>query len=132
MSETIDLKLTTEQLQLLDDFQHYAIDEFGGGNILPGMVGIARNMHFADVSTDRLLTLIQILEVLIDLCGERSKAFGWLVDNECYREIVGNDPYFCLEDGGESAAFVMLGWLQIIQRFRPTDLIAQMFRASTT
>lgn len=132
MSETIDLEITTERLQLLDDFQHFAIAEFGGGNIFPAMVGIAPDMHFSDASTDRLLTLIQILEVLIDLCGERSKAFRWLVDNACYREIVGNDPYFCLEDGGESAAFVMLGWLQIIQRFRPVDLIAQMFRASTT
>ncbi|MBB4615376.1 hypothetical protein [Novosphingobium taihuense] len=132
MSETIDRELTTEQLNLLDDFQHFAIKEFAGGNILPGMLGIGPNMHYTDASTDRLLTLIQILAVLIDLCGERSKAFHWLIDNVCYREIVGNDPYFCLEDADESAAFVMLGWLQIIQRFRPADLIAQMFRASTT
>ena len=132
MSETINLEPTTDRLQVLDDFQYFAIEEFGGGNILQGMIGISPNRHCLDASTDRLVTLIQILEVLIDLCGERSKAFRWLIDNACYREIVGNDPYFCLEDGGESAAFVMLGWLQIIQRIRPTDLIAQMFRASTT
>lgn len=132
MSETIDIALTAEQLQLLDDFQHFAIEEFGGGNILPGMLGIGPNRHYTDASTDRLLTLIQILEALIDLCGDRSKAFHWLIGNACYKDIVGNDPYFCLEDADESAAFVMLGWLQIIQRFRPADLIAQMFRASAT
>ena len=122
MSETIDIALTAEQLQLLDDFQHFAIEEFGGGNILPGMLGIGPNRHYTDASTDRLLTLIQILEALIDLCGDRSKAFHWLIGNACYKDI----------DGDESAAFVMLGWLQIIQRFRPADLIAQMFRASAT
>lgn len=132
MNETIDRELTAEQLQLLDDFQHLAIEEFGGGNILPGMLGISPNMHYADASPDRLLTLIQILEALIDLCGKPSKAFHSLINNACYKEIVGNDPYFCLEDASESAAFVMLGWLQIIQRFRPADLIAQMFRASAT
>ncbi|MCX7283837.1 MAG: hypothetical protein NTX28_07310, partial [Novosphingobium sp.] len=95
MSETIDVELTTERLQLLDDFQHFTIGEFGGGNILPGMVGIAPERHYEDASADRLLTLIQILEALIDLCGDRSKAFLWLIHNECYREIVGNAPYIC-------------------------------------
>lgn len=86
MNETSDRELTAEQLQLLDDFQHLAIEEFGGGNILTAMLGIGPNRHYTDASTDRLLTLIQILEILIDLCGERSKAFHWLIGNACYKE----------------------------------------------
>ena len=132
MKVWIDPELTTERLNLLNDFQDVVIEEFGGGNILPGLVGVIPDGFYTDADMDRLLTLIQILEALIDLCGDRSQAFLWLTGNDCFREIVGNDPYYCLEDGDESAAFVMLGWLQIIQRFRPAELITQMFRASTT
>lgn len=132
MKGRINPELTTKRLNLLDDFQHFAIGEFGGGNILPGMLGIVADRHYMDASADRLLTLIQTLEALIDLCGDRSEAFLWLIDNACYREIVGSEPYFCLEDGDESAAFVMLGWLQIMQRFRPAELMAQMFSAPST
>ena len=97
MSETIDLEITTERLQLLDDFQHFAIEEFGGGNILPSMIGVSPNTHFADASPDRQLALIQILEILIDLCGERSKAFRWLIDNACYRGLSEMIPIFALK-----------------------------------
>ena len=112
--------------ELLDYFRDVASN-------VSGFVGrILDDDHNRDKygGTDGRSEFINIIHILISLCGSEKSAINWLFDARRYEEIAGGAPYLPIENGDFWSLAAMLDWLKIIHHFkdRCPSLINSIFR----
>lgn len=114
------------RFSLVEELREEFLIEFGGFDIVAGMLAM-KDDDLNRVDPDFIDTLGQIVEILIKLCGDRKRGLKWLITCEPYSQITGNDPYYCLQHGSFWPLAIMLECLQILDKYRPPDLIRELF-----
>lgn len=75
-------------------------------------------------------TLLEIMQILISLCGSGEAAVDWLFRAERFNEVAGSLPCVVLENGDFWSLAAMLDWLKIIDHYKSEcgPLIEGIFR----
>lgn len=127
MIDDVHAARSAEDILLIEDLRELALDEFGGADVIANMLASSPDTSLDDVDPDWIQVLADTVRVLTSLCGSQGAAFRWLFHSDSYRKVAGCEPYYCLEQGHFWSMAMMLDWLRIIDKYRPTDLVQELF-----
>lgn len=128
MELEVDRQPDDSDFEAVELFREEVLSHFGGADVVANMLQIPGGADLHDADADHVHALSRIIGTLADLCGDRQKAFQWLLSNPNYHAIAGSEPYLALEYGGFWSMSMLLDWLLIIARYRPTKIMSEVFR----